>query len=103
MLTTLGCAANRADDAIERGTGSHGSLSQRRIRAVITADIDCGTLRHIQLPDNLRLVCRKLPGYTGERFRKPAVCSLLGERLGPVKRQVKMAAAIIELANFARR
>src|SRR6202040_3772076 len=70
---------------------------------VITADVDRLALRADQFAIDLRLVLAEGLGQRFEAGLQLRVLGLRGQRLSPVQGEVEMAAAIVELADLARR
>ena len=88
---------------IERLARAHGGGDELFLRAVVAADINRLALNAGQFRDDLRFVlCKRFcqRREAGFQFR---IFVLRGECFGPVEREVEMASAVVEFADFARR
>src|SRR5262245_53266187 len=98
---------NSASESSERGVQRRARPHRRRrlggIGLVITSDVDRLALRGDQLGVDLGLVLGECLGQRLEAGLQLLVLALRGQRLRPVKREVEMAAAIVELTDLARR
>src|SRR5213594_144096 len=92
---------NRVHDRIQGWAWTHGFSRLLLIGMIIAAHIDRFSLGAEQLGNNLGLIFCKLFGDFGKTRLKVLILRLLGQRLRPVQREIKMASAIINLAHLA--
>src|SRR3990167_2397159 len=94
---------NRIHDRVQGRTRTHRFLRLRVIGMIIPADVDRLALGREQLAVDLGFVVRHLLGDLGKPGRETFVLGLLGQRLRPVQRQIKMAPAIVDFSHLAGR
>ena len=70
-----------------------------RVGLVVAAEVDRAALDGEQLVDDGLLVRREGLGERGEGLRQFGVVGLLGQLLGPVQRQVEVAAPVVDPAD----
>ena len=92
----------RRERPIPRFAGPHGCGSQRRIGEVITANVDRPSLHFVQFGDDDLLLLRQRLRQGRETSLQLRVLILSGQGACPVQRQIKMAAAVVQLMHFAR-
>ena len=89
--------------AFSVGARAHRRRRLRRVRPVVAADVDRLALRRDQLGVDLRLVLGELLRDRREARLQLLVLRLRRQRLGPVEGEVEVAAAVVDLADLARR
>src|SRR5262245_38949937 len=98
-----GALCNPVHDLVQRRAWPHRGRGELRVGVVVAADLHGLALHSRELAEDPLLV-----GF--ERFRDVAelrlerfVLRLIRERARPIEREIKMAAAIVELADLALR
>src|SRR5471030_524915 len=99
ILTTLN---QRSDRGVEGVAWAHGLDDQLGIGVVVTADVHWLALHGVQLGNDGRLVVAQGFGQFAELRLQCSVFGLGGQGLCPVQRQVEVAAAVVDVADFAR-
>src|SRR5699024_6143877 len=92
-----------AQDLVQRGAGPHRRGGLRLVGAVVAVEVDRVALHPDELLVDLRLVLPEGAGDRREALGQPGVLLLGGEGLGPVQREVEVAAAVVDLADPAGR
>ena len=87
------------DDRVQRGAGAHGREGLGVIGLVVAADIRRGTLRANKFCGDLALVRGELLGDGGEVGLQSRVVILRREGLGPIEREVEVAAPVVDLTK----
>ena len=94
--------ASAAQYRIEGPARAHRRRGLFVVGQIIAVDIDGRSLGAVQFADNRLLVGRQCSGQFGEALFQLGVLVLPGQGLGPVERQIEVAAAIVEFVDFAR-
>src|SRR5881296_748375 len=84
---------NRIHDRIQGWAWTHGFRGLRWIGMIVPGQIDRFSLGAEQLGRNLGLILRKLFSDFRKTRLKVLIVGLLGQRLRPVQRKIKMAPA----------
>src|SRR5215218_4033907 len=95
--------SQRVDGLVERRAGAHDRRRLVAVEAVVAAEVDPVALDAVELADDLLLIVREPLRERLERLRQFGVAVLLGELLRPVAGEEVVAAAVVELADLARR
>src|SRR5512133_1558765 len=93
----------RVDDCVQRRAGAHRRSRLLRIRPVVAAEVQRLPLGADQLGVDLLRVLPELLRDLHEAGLELLVLRLRGEGLGPVEREVEVAAAVVDLADLAGR
>src|SRR5471032_911857 len=99
ILTTLN---QRSDRGVEGVAWAHGLADQLGIGVVVTADVHWLALNGIELGDDGRFVLGQGLGQLAKLRLQCSVFGLGGQGLCPVQRQVEVAAAVVDVSDFAR-
>src|SRR5262252_11173696 len=97
------CASERGNRGVQRSARPHRGRGLCVIGPVVAAHLDRLALRADQFAIDLRLVLAERLGQRLEAGLQLRVLVLGGQRLRPVQGEVEMTAAIVELADLARR
>src|SRR5262249_10524428 len=95
--------SERGERGVQRGARPHRGGRLGEIRQVVPAHVDRLALCADQLAVDLGFVLAERLGQRLEAGLQLRVLGLRGQRLSPVQGEVEMAAAIVELADLARR
>jgi hypothetical protein len=85
-----------------KGARAHGLADQLGIGVVVTADVHWLALNGVELGNDGRFVLGQGFGQGRELRLQGSVFGLGGQGLSPVQRQVEVAAAVVDVADFAR-
>src|SRR5690606_22800114 len=88
---------------VEGRRRTHGGAGLGQVGVVIATDVDRLALGAVELGDDRRLVLGQGLGQRRELRLQRLVLLLRGQRLRPVQGQVEVAAAVVQLADLARR
>src|SRR5471032_901389 len=99
ILTTL---LQLGNCRVEGVAWAHGFAGQLWVRRVVAADVHWLALYGVQLGNNSRLVVAQGFGQFAELRLQCSVFGLGSQGLSPVQRQVEVAAAVVDVADFAR-
>ena len=89
--------------ALNVAARAHGRGDQCVVGEVVAADVDRRALHLVELAHDLVLVGGERGGDGRELRRELGVVGLRGQLLGPVEREIEVAAAVVELVHLARR
>src|SRR5215510_9498001 len=95
--------SERGERGVQRGARPHRGGRLGGVRQVVPAYVDRLALCADQLAIDLGFVLAERLGQRFEAGLQLRVLGLCGQRLSPVQGEVEMAAAIVELADLARR
>src|SRR5450830_677452 len=99
ILTTL---LQLGNGRVEGVAWAHGVAGQLRVRCVVATDVHWLALYGVQLGNDGRLVFAQGFSQLAELRLQCRVFGLGGQGLSPVQRQVEVAAAVVDVADFAR-
>ena len=91
----------RRQGGVEGAAGAHHLAGQLGIGAVVAADVRRFALHCGQFGDDGRFLLGQGLGQRGEACLEFGVFVLRGQGLGPVQRQVEVAATVVQLADLA--
>lgn len=89
------------DDAVESHGRAHNLVDQLRVGSVVATDINWFALHLDELSDYLLFMVVKRSGDWAKGLSQLGVTGLLGEFVGPIERQVKVASPVVYGAKFA--
>src|SRR5450830_149940 len=92
----------RGNRRVEGCARTHGLADQLGVGVVVTADVHWLALYGVELGNDGRLILGQGLGQLGELALQRSVFALGGQGLGPVQRQVEVAAAVVDVADFTR-
>src|SRR5690606_40437533 len=91
------------DDPVQCLRRAHDLCDLGGVGAVVPADLRGGTLRTVELGDDLLLLGRQVCGDRAEGLSELSILRLLGQLLSPVQAEVEVAAAVVDRAELADR
>src|SRR5574337_1958809 len=94
---------HRCDGCVERAARAHHGVQLGEVGLVVAANVGCLALHGTELLDDPGLVVGQSLGQRRELGSQRGVFGLRCQRLGPIQGQVELTAAVVDLADLARR